>query len=142
PTTEIEQRIRRVQAAEARQRGGVIETRGSSEPPSSPLGFPGLVAQLAAANITLSTISVGEKPDVELMTNLATWGNGKSYVARSDAEVPTLFAAETHRLLGDSIVEEPFRPRVLGWSPILAGVDFATGPQLKGYVASKPKRFA
>ena len=140
PTNEIEQRIRRVQAEEARQRGGVIETRGSSE--ALPLGFPGIVAELAAANITLSTISVGEKPDVELMTNLATWGNGKSYVARSDAEVPTLFAAETHRLLGDSIVEEAFRPRVLGWSPILAGVDFATGPELKGYVVSKPKRFA
>jgi Ca-activated chloride channel family protein len=140
PSNEIEQRIRRVQAEEARQRGGVIEKRASSEP--SPLGFPGIVAELAAANITLSTISVGEKPDVELMTNLATWGNGKSYVARSDAEVPTLFAAETHRLLGDSIVEEPFRPQVLGWSPTLAGVDFAGGPKLKGYVASKAKRFA
>ena len=142
PSNEIEQRIRRVQAEEARQRGVVLESRGSSEPSSLPLGFPGIVAELAAANITLSTVSVGEKPDVELMTNLATWGNGKSYVARSDAEVPTLFAAETHRLLGDSIIEEPFRPRVLGWSPTTAGVDFASGPQLKGYVASRPKRFA
>ena len=53
-----------------------------------------------------------------------------------------MFAAETHRLLGDAIVEEPFRPVVKGRSPALAGVDFAGGPPLKGYVASKPKRFS
>ncbi len=76
------------------------------------------------------------------MANLAKWGGGRSYVTRSDAEVPTLFAAETRRLLGDSVVEEPFRPRVKAWSPTLAGVDFAAGPELKGYVTAKPKRFS
>ncbi len=90
----------------------------------------------------MSTVAIGEKPDVELMANLAKWGGGRSYVTRSDAEVPTLFAAETRRLLNDSIVEEPFRPRVKAWSPTLAGVDFAGGPELKGYVTTKPKRFS
>jgi Ca-activated chloride channel homolog len=142
PANEIEERIRRVQAEETRQRGGVAESQPAPGFGGSPLTFPGLVAELAAGKITLSTVSIGEKPDVELMANLATWGNGRSYVAKSDAEVPTLFAAETHRLLGDSVVEEAFRPSVKGWSPALAGVDFARAPQLKGYVASKPKRFS
>jgi len=53
-----------------------------------------------------------------------------------------LFAAETRRLLNDSIVEERFRPQVKAWSPTLAGVDFAGGPELKGYVTTKPKRFS
>ena len=42
----------------------------------------------------------------------------------------------------DSIVEERFRARVKAWSPILAGVNFAGAPELRGYVMSKPKRFS
>ena len=73
---------------------------------------------------------------------LAAWGGGKSYVTRVDADVPTLFAAETRRLLNDSIVEGGFRAQVKAWSPTLDGVNFADAPELKGYVTSKPKRFS
>ncbi len=139
---EIEERIRAIQTAERRQRGGAGEPPPAPEVSGAAGGFPGIVAELKAARISLSTVAVGEKPDVELMANLADWGDGRSYVTRSDAEVPTLFAAETRRLLDDSIVEGRFRPRVKGWSPTLAGVDFAAGPELKGYVTTKPKRFS
>ncbi|HEV8261682.1 MAG TPA: VWA domain-containing protein, partial [Burkholderiales bacterium] len=139
---EIEQRLREVQAAEARQRGGAAELPRAPQAIASARGFPGIMEELVDAKITMSTVAIGEKPDVELMANLATWGGGRSYVTRSDAEVPTLFAAETRRLLNDSIVEERFRPRVKAWSPTLAGVDFAGGPELKGYVTTKPKRFS
>jgi uncharacterized membrane protein len=140
--TEIEQRLRSVQEAEARQRGGELEPRRAPQATASPRDFPGIIEELVGAKITLSTVAIGEKPDVELMANLAQWGGGRSYVTRVDAEVPTLFAAETRRLLNDSIVEERFRPRVKAWSPTLAGVDFAGAPELKGYVATKPKRFS
>ena len=140
--TEIEQRLRAVQAAEARQRGGAVEPPRAPRGTASPRGFPGIMEELVAAKITMSTVAIGEKPDVELMANLANWGGGRSYVTRSDAEVPTLFAAETHRLLNDSIVEERFRPQVKAVSPTFAGVDFAGGPELKGYVTTKPKRFS
>ncbi|HEV8644271.1 MAG TPA: VWA domain-containing protein [Burkholderiales bacterium] len=140
--TEIEERLREVQAAEARQRGGAAEPPRSPQVTASPRGFPGIMEELVDAKITMSTVAIGEKPDVELMANLANWGGGRSYLTRSDAEVPTLFAAETRRLLNDSIVEERFRPRVNAWSPTLAGVDFAGGPELKGYVTTKPKRFS
>lgn len=141
-TTEIEQRLRAVQEAEAR-----VVRGGAAEPPRTPQapisgGFEGIMEQLSAAKVTLSTVAIGEKPDVELMGRLAKWGNGKSYVTRVDAEVPTLFAAETRRLLNDSIVEENFRPRVKAWSPTIAGVDFARAPELKGYVATKRKVFS
>jgi uncharacterized membrane protein len=140
--TEIEERLREVQAAEARQRGGAAEPPRAQQVTASPRGFPGIMEELVDAKITMSTVAIGEKPDVELMANLANWGGGRSYLTRSDAEVPTLFAAETRRLLNDSIVEERFRPRVNAWSPTLAGVDFAGGPELKGYVTTKPKRFS
>jgi Mg-chelatase subunit ChlD len=105
-------------------------------------GFQGIVAELAAAKITLSTVVLGEGPDVKLMTALAKWGHGKTYIAKSDGEVPSLFVGETRRVRGDAVVEEPFRPQVKAWSPTIAGVDFATGPELRGYVESKPKRFS
>ena len=139
---EIEERLREVQAAEARQRGGAVEPPRAPQVTASPRGFPGIMEELVDAKVTMSTVAIGEKPDVELMANLANWGGGRSYVTRSDAEVPTLFAVETRRLLNDSIVEEPFRPLVKAWSPTLAGVDFAGGPELKGYVTTKAKRFS
>jgi hypothetical protein len=104
--------------------------------------FQGIVGELAAAKITLSTVVMGEGPDVKFMTTLAEMGKGRTYIARSDGEVPSLFAGETRRVRGDAVVEEPFRPQVKAWSPTIAGVDFAGGPQLRGYVESKPKRFS
>jgi Mg-chelatase subunit ChlD len=110
--------------------------------PSANGGFEDLVADMVAANITVSTVAIGEKPNLPLVTGLAEWGNGKSYVAQHDSEIPALFLTEARRLLGESLVEEPFRPLVRGTSGMLAGIDFEAGPQLKGFVVAKPKRFA
>ena len=106
------------------------------------LGFRSIVAELAAANITLSTVVLGEGYDLEFMSTIAKWGHGKCYLAKTDEDTPGLFVGEIRRLRGDSIIEEPFRPHVKAWSPTIAGVDFATAPALKGYVESKPKRFS
>ncbi len=90
----------------------------------------------------MSTIAIGEKPNLELMRDLATWGNGRSYVAASDAEVPGLFVAETRRLLGEAIVEQSFHPTLAGRAPSIAGLDFAAGPPLRGFVVTRPKPFS
>ena len=105
-------------------------------------GADELAAQLSQANITLSTVVIGENANLELMAQLARAGNGKNHVAKSEAEIPALFVTEAKRMLGESIVEEPFRPVVKLKTEALAGVDFANAPELKGFVLSKPKRFA
>ncbi len=136
--------------AVTRERGsgsrGRVRTAGDGvrPDPDEPLanGFRGIVAELAAANITLSTVVLGEGYDLEFMSTIAKWGHGKSYLAHSDNETPGLFVGDIRRVRGDSIVEEPFRPLVKARSPAIAGVDFATGPELKGYVESKPKGFS
>ncbi len=110
--------------------------------PSSAGGFEDLVADMAAANITLSTVAIGDKPNLPLMTGLAQWGNGKSYVAQRDSEIPALFVTEARRLLGESLIEEPFRPVAKRRSEMLAGIDFESGPELKGFVAGRAKRFS
>ena len=105
-------------------------------------GFEDLVARMAAADITLSTVAIGDKPNLELMSALARWGNGKGYVAARDVELPGMFVAEARRLLGESLVEEPFRPLVKAKGEALAGVDFGAGPPLRGYVRANAKRFS
>ncbi len=105
-------------------------------------GADELTAQLRSANITLSTVAIGENPNLELMEQLARAAHGKSHVAKSETEIPALFVSEAKRLLGESIVEEVFRPVVKLKTEALAGIDFAKGPALKGFVLSRPKRFA
>jgi len=119
----------------------VVDER-PAHPPSATGGFEDLVADMAAANITLSTVAIGEKPNLTLMSGLAQWGNGKSYVAQRDSEIPALFVTEARRLLGESLIEEPFRPIAKGRSETLAGIDFESGPELKGFVTAKAKRFS
>ncbi|MSQ59168.1 MAG: VWA domain-containing protein [Betaproteobacteria bacterium] len=111
-----------------------------AEPP--PGTFEEIAAKFVQDKITLSTVALGEKPNVELLANLAAWSGGKSYVARNDNEIPGLFIAEAQRLLGESLVEESFRPVVKVNATALGGVDFAAGPELKGLVVSKAKRFS
>jgi len=105
-------------------------------------GVEELAARFASANITLSTVAIGENPNVELMQQLALAGNGRSQVAGHETEIPALFVTEAKRLLGESIVEQPFHPVVKLKTEALAGVDFENGPELKGFVLSRPKRFA
>jgi uncharacterized membrane protein len=133
--------IRRVRADTVRREDGVMDAPG--EPASEVAdGFSALMAELAAEQVTLSTVAIGEKPNLALMSELAQGANGKSYVAQSDAEIPGLFVAETRRLLGESIVERRFRPLVKTPGAAIAGVDFSRGPELKGFVAGRPKQFS
>ena len=138
---QAQEAVRKARAETLRQ-VGVNLPEPPPEPPERPGGMSGIVGELAQAKITLSTVAIGEKPNLELMQSLAAEGNGKSYVASSDAEIPGLFVSETRRLLGEAIVEEPFRPMVINRADALAGLDFAAGPELKGFVVSRPKRFA
>ena len=132
--------IRKVREDTARAIGAV--TAPDALEGIAPGGYPDLLEKLVAAKITLTTVAIGDKPNVELMAHLAALAEGKSYVAKRDTEIPGLFVAETRRLVGQSIVEEPFHPIVKGRSPATAGVDFSTGPRLKGFVITKPKKFS
>jgi Ca-activated chloride channel homolog len=128
---------------EAMRRDGVPVPRPD---PADPVPEPGaievLVADLAEAKITLSTVALGDKPNLGLMGDLAAIGGGRAYVASSDAEIPGLFVAETRRLLGESLVETAFQPVVAHRVAMLDGIDFPGGPPLRGMVAARAKTFA
>lgn len=128
---------------EAMQRDGIAVPRPE---PAEALPEPGaiemLVAELAAAKITVSTVALGDKPNLALMGDIAAIGGGRAYVAGSDAEIPGLFVTETRRLLGESLVETAFQPVVAHRVAMVGGIDFPGGPPLRGMVAARAKAFA
>ena len=105
-------------------------------------GFEPIATRLAAEQVTISTVTLGERPNLELMQSLARWGKGRSQVAASETEIPSLFVGEARRLMRESIIEEPFRPVVRTPTEALAGVEFAKGPALKGFVVGRAKPFS
>jgi uncharacterized membrane protein len=105
-------------------------------------GFEEIATRMAAEKVTISTVTVGEQPNLELMQSLARWGKGKSQVAASETEIPSLFVGEARRLMRESIVEEPFRPVVKTSAEALAGLQFAKAPPLKGFVVARAKPFS
>ncbi len=126
-----------------RRAGASTESAASPELTSLAAGsMEQLVLQLAEEQVSLSTIAIGPKPNLDLMRAIADIAGGKAYVAKNDAEMPGLFVSETRRLLGDSIVEEPFRPTVGSRADTLAGLDFDAGPPLDGFVMTRAKPFS
>jgi len=56
--------------------------------------FQGLVRKMKAANITVSSVALGPDADVTLLGNLATWGEGRSYVVQNATQIPEIFVKE------------------------------------------------
>lgn len=139
---QIQAQIRRGRREEMRRAGGEFAADADPELTSQTGSMEELVAGLAQDDVSLSTIAIGPKPNIDLMSAIAEIAGGKAYVAKSDAEMPGLFVSETRRLLGDAIVEEQFRPTIVSRSAVLAGLDFAAGPPLGGFVTTRAKQFS
>lgn len=120
---------------DARVRHIVLLTDGIS--PSG--DYESLTRQMRQANITLSTIGVGNDADVNLLRRLATDGAGRFYEGSDPYQVPQILVKETLEIARTAIVEEPFKPLPVGSSPILDGIDTAAMPPLRGYIAVTPK---
>jgi Mg-chelatase subunit ChlD len=106
----------------------------------SPAGdYPRLTERMRAAGITLSTIGVGTDADVNLLRQLADMGSGRFYEGSDPFEVPQILVKETLEIARTAVVEEPFRPVVVGSSPILDGLTPNALPPLRGYIAVTPK---
>jgi hypothetical protein len=139
---EIQRQIQKQREEDARRDGRAVTSAEPVEPlpPSGPI--EAIAAELAAADVTVTTVAIGKKPDLALMSGIAAAGRGRSYQAASEAEIPELFVNETRRLLGEAMVEQEFRPAVVHRVAALEGLDFAGGPPLRGMVVARPKRFS
>ncbi len=100
--------------------------------------FEQLSQKIAEKGITISTVSVGEDSDKELLQSIAEWGNGRSYFSSDIREVPRIFASESFIVSRAHIVEETFLPNFPVKHSISSGLD-TFFPALDGYVLTYPK---
>jgi uncharacterized membrane protein len=101
--------------------------------------FHGLVQRMARDGITVSTVSVGNDADVQLMADIAKYGKGRGYVALDPGTIPQIFTTETLLISRDLLIEKPVTPRIVASEGPLRGITPGNLPSLRGYVLTYPK---
>lgn len=106
-----------------------------------PFGLgPGPTAQevaerMRSRGITTSVIGIGNPDDIDasFLEELASAGGGRFYLTNDATKLRSLFVAETERLVDSSLQEVEFRPRAEKRHPIVEGIEYGSGPSLRGY---------
>jgi Ca-activated chloride channel family protein len=88
---------------------------------------------------TLSTIAIGEDADTDLLNFLADEGGGRYHFTVRDEDIPRLTLQEARSAGSQSVIRGSFRPIQTAPSPILAGVNPESLPDLAGYDFAEAK---
>ena len=107
--------------------------------PTSPFDDAEVGRRVRAANLTLSSIAIGDGADTVLMERLAKAGGGRYSFARTPQDIPRLTLEEAETLAGKYLALGAFRAVQVAPSPILRGLDPATLPALDGYGITETK---
>ncbi|MCS7025723.1 MAG: VWA domain-containing protein [Bryobacteraceae bacterium] len=114
----------------------VLLTDGISEEGDS------LAVAREAANerITISTVGLGQDVNRAYLEKVAQFAKGKSYFLNDPSGLAQILLKDVMEHTGSTAIEKPILPVVTKNSEILAGVEIASAPPLKGYVKfiSKP----
>ena len=92
-------------------------------------------------DITLSTIGVGLRADVELLSWLAEEGQGRFHYTDKALDIPKIVTKETRLAARNAFVVEQVTPLIVASSPAL-GVTGGEFPSLGGYVVTQPRSAA
>ena len=101
--------------------------------------FPALLRSMREAGITVSTVSVGSDADINLMKNIAKWGNGRSYYTDDSEKIPRIFVSEIQIAAKKVIVEKTLKPKARMTSDLTKGIPTGDLPLLQGQVITYPK---
>jgi len=117
----------------------VIITDGDPGPPSQ-----ALLQQLRDSNITLSTVGIAPHTPthLQILQAMAGFCGGNFYDVKDFSTLPQIFIKEASVVRKPLICEEPFKPVLKAYSPIVSGIADSEVPQLKGYVCTTPKSLA
>ena len=129
----LDQAVQSLEGAKATRRHIILLTDGWS----SSGQYDGILKQMKAAGITLSTVGAGGGSN-PFLEKLAKEGGGRFYNAANPASIPDIFLKETQQVSGQQIVEEPFFPILTSNSPVLRGIDNGL-PRLLGYNGTTAK---
>ncbi len=98
-----------------------------------------LLDDALADRTTLSTIAIGEDADTDLLNFLADEGGGRYHFTVRQEDIPRLTLEEARSAGSQSVIRGTFRPIQTAPSPILAGIDPLTLPELAGYDFAEAK---
>jgi uncharacterized membrane protein/uncharacterized protein YegL len=126
----VEQAFIALKDARARAKHVVLLSDGRSYPDD----YEGLVQKMVAGKMTVSSIAVGPAADVELLTNIAKWGQGRSYVVADAKEVPQIFVKEAKEATNPAFDEKSLKP-IVKVKGFLEEVDLSKAPALRGRTA-------
>jgi hypothetical protein len=127
------------------------DQRESTDPDNPIPDYDALVDAALAADITISTVSIGGDTDVNLMARLAERGQGRYHYAGSPDQLPELTIAESDILRSNAVQEGDYAVAAAAPHPAIRGFavncsaadcDEAAGkpiPPLTGYIAMTPK---
>lgn len=102
--------------------------------------YQSVMQRIAAAGITTSVVGTNVQPsDLAVLQDIASTGKGRYYDGNDPFDIPNLLVKETQLIARPAIVEEAFRPVVVGTSPVLRGISPDVLPPLLGYVATTAK---
>ncbi|NLY10464.1 MAG: VWA domain-containing protein [Firmicutes bacterium] len=109
---------------------------------TDPADFEVLIKGLTKKGITVSTVTIGDAADKELMEDIAYWGGGEAYFTTDFGNIVQVFIAETNRILKKAIIEGSFHPRVTETTPLTTDVDWERILPFRGYIATTPRALA
>jgi Ca-activated chloride channel homolog len=101
--------------------------------------FAGLVRDMRAQGMTVSSVALGDGAAKEVMQLIAQEGGGRYYETNDPNNMPQIFTKETMQASRSAIKEDLYGAAVTGDHPILAGYEKSDLPFVLGYVMTQPK---
>ena len=103
--------------------------------------FKMMVDRMRSSGVTLSTVTIGEDGDPNLMIDLSVWGGGRNYKASSAEAIPEIFIEETNKALNlkDDLTNKFKISENLKFDAI-DSFDFDDFPKLSNYSIAKRKK--
>jgi uncharacterized membrane protein len=110
-------------------------------------GVPELIGTLRDEGVTVSTVSIGDGPDLAWLQQMAELGGGRFHFTDQAANLPQIFTQETTSIQRSYLIEERFFPSLSNQGFARGHAIFrameSTGitrvPPLHGYVGTSPK---
>ena len=124
-----------LQGVDASARHIVIMTDGLSQPAD----FPGLITQIRAADITISSVAIGSESEIDLVKQVAELGGGAFHATEDFGALPSILSQEAMLQLDSAIEATTTTPYWVNRdAPFLADLAEAV-PPIDGFVLATPK---
>ena len=104
--------------------------------------FKSFVEKVVKDRISISTVALGQGSDIQLMKNIARWGEGRDYYTDDIGNIPRIFVGETRIVAKEIIVEKQTRPIISAQNEIIQKLPTSKIPNVGGYIITYPKNNA